>query len=91
MTLAGHRASGIITVATSAVAAPAESSDRYSSTVPFCARVEQVRQFRVLDEAWEPGSEQLTPTMKLRRRVIDKLYASTIEELYAAEPLRPTA
>jgi long-subunit acyl-CoA synthetase (AMP-forming) len=46
------------------------------------ARVEQVKAFKILGEFWAPGSEQLTPTMKLKRRVIDKLYADTIEALY---------
>ncbi|MHB8690053.1 MAG: AMP-dependent synthetase/ligase [Solirubrobacteraceae bacterium] len=47
------------------------------------ARVEQVKAFRILGEFWAPGGDQLTPTMKLKRRVIDKLYADAIEGLYS--------
>jgi long-chain acyl-CoA synthetase len=48
------------------------------------ARVEQIKAFHVVPEYWQPGTDQLTPTMKLKRRVIDKLYAKTIDGLYAA-------
>ncbi|MBB2914557.1 long-chain acyl-CoA synthetase [Streptosporangium becharense] len=47
------------------------------------SRPEQVKAFRVLDHAWSPGSGELTPTLKLRRRVIEQRYADVIEELYA--------
>jgi long-subunit acyl-CoA synthetase (AMP-forming) len=46
------------------------------------SRVEQVRRWRVLGVDWLPDSEELTPTMKLKRRVIADKYAATIEELY---------
>ena len=46
------------------------------------ARVEQVKRYRVLDGDWMPGGAELTPTMKLRRRAIDDLYADEIEALY---------
>ncbi len=47
------------------------------------SRPEQVKAFRVLDRAWGPESGELTPTLKLRRRVIEQRYADVIEELYA--------
>ena len=47
------------------------------------ARVEQVKKFKLLDEDWQPGGEELTPTMKLKRKPIHAKYASEIEELYA--------
>ena len=46
------------------------------------ARVEQVKQFAVIDDQWEPGSELLTPTLKLKRRAIAARYAGEIENLY---------
>ncbi|AEF39182.1 AMP-dependent synthetase/ligase [Hoyosella subflava] len=46
------------------------------------SRVEQIKRYSVLSEYWEPGSEMLTPTMKLRRKPIDALYAAEIEALY---------
>jgi long-chain acyl-CoA synthetase len=45
------------------------------------ARVEQIKKFAVLDAEWLPGHE-LTPTMKLRRRMIDDKYSGVIEGLY---------
>lgn len=54
---------------------------------PLFSHVEQIKQFRLLDAVWEPvkpdGSEgELTPTMKLKRRVIQAKYAPVIEEIY---------
>ncbi|WP_033295904.1 AMP-dependent synthetase/ligase [Amycolatopsis jejuensis] len=46
------------------------------------SRVEQVKYFRVLPDSWVPGSEELTPTGKLRRRAIAAKYADEIEALY---------
>ena len=47
------------------------------------ARVEQIKRFKVLEGEWVPGGEELTPTMKLKRRPIDAKYAAEIEALYA--------
>ncbi len=47
------------------------------------ARVEQVKRFRVLPVDWIPGGDELTPTMKLKRRPIERKYAAEIEALYA--------
>jgi long-chain acyl-CoA synthetase len=46
------------------------------------ARVEQVKKFAILDRAWVPGSEEVTQTMKLKRRAITARYAEQIESLY---------
>ena len=47
------------------------------------ARVEQIKKFKVLPAEWQPGAEELTPTMKLKRKPIHAKYAKEIEELYA--------
>jgi long-chain acyl-CoA synthetase len=47
------------------------------------ARVEQIKRFTILPNDWEPGGEELTPTMKLKRRPIAERYAAQIEALYA--------
>ena len=47
------------------------------------ARVEQIRKFKILDEEWQPGGDELTPTMKLKRKPIHEKYAEGIEALYA--------
>jgi long-subunit acyl-CoA synthetase (AMP-forming) len=44
---------------------------------------EQVKKYTVLPEAWLPDSEELTPTVKLKRRSIHAKYADVIEALYA--------
>jgi long-subunit acyl-CoA synthetase (AMP-forming) len=46
------------------------------------ARVEQVKRFVVLPADWEPGGDELTPTMKLKRKPIAEKYARQIETLY---------
>ncbi|BBU23013.1 fatty acid--CoA ligase FadD11 [Mycobacterium xenopi] len=50
------------------------------------SRVEQIKRFRVLPTVWEPGGEEMTLTMKLKRRPIAEKYAAEIEELYAEQP-----
>ena len=47
------------------------------------ARVEGIKRFRVLPTDWQPSGEELTPTMKLKRRPIEEKYAEEIEALYA--------
>ena len=49
------------------------------------SRVEQIKRFRILPHFWEPGGDEMTLTMKLKRRPISDKYADEIEELYAAE------
>ncbi|ORB72936.1 fatty acid--CoA ligase FadD11 [Mycobacterium scrofulaceum] len=49
------------------------------------SRVEQIKRFRILPSLWEPGGDEITLTMKLKRKPIMTKYASEIEELYAPE------
>jgi long-chain acyl-CoA synthetase len=44
---------------------------------------EQIKKFTVLPVVWLPDSDELTPTAKLKRRVINTKYANDIEDLYA--------
>lgn len=46
------------------------------------SRVEQVKKFSIVPTWWLPGSEELTPTLKVRRRPINAKYAAEIEALY---------
>jgi long-subunit acyl-CoA synthetase (AMP-forming) len=48
------------------------------------ARVEQIKKFTILPTDWEPGGEELTPTMKLKRKPISQKYAGEIEALYSS-------
>jgi long-chain acyl-CoA synthetase len=47
------------------------------------ARVQQVKKWRLLPVEWTAESEELTPTMKLKRRVVHAKYADVIDILYA--------
>ncbi|OBH97940.1 fatty acid--CoA ligase FadD11 [Mycobacterium sp. E2733] len=49
------------------------------------SRVEQIKRFRIVPSLWEPGGDEITLTMKLKRKPIMAKYASEIEELYAPE------
>jgi long-subunit acyl-CoA synthetase (AMP-forming) len=46
------------------------------------SRVEQVKRFAVLASEWLPGGDELTPTMKLKRKPIHEKYSAAIERLY---------
>jgi long-subunit acyl-CoA synthetase (AMP-forming) len=56
------------------------------------SRVEQIRRYTILPVFWEPGGDEITPTMKLKRAPIAAKYADVIESLYATpgqpEPAR---
>jgi len=47
------------------------------------ARVEQVKKFTLVRGDWAPGGDELTPTMKLKRKPIGEKYADAIEAMYA--------
>ena len=47
------------------------------------SRVEQVKRFHLVAGDWAPGGDELTPTMKLKRKPIDAKYQDVIDELYA--------
>src|SRR3954470_6993451 len=47
------------------------------------ARVEQIKKFHLVEGDWEPGGDELTPTMKLKRRPIAEKYADQIAALYS--------
>jgi long-chain acyl-CoA synthetase len=49
------------------------------------ARFESLKRFRVVAEEWTQDSGELTPSMKLKRRVITERYAALIDEFYADE------
>ena len=54
----------------------AEANRRFS-------HAEQVKRFVLLGEEWLPDSDELTPTMKLKRRGILAKYSDEIERIYA--------
>jgi long-chain acyl-CoA synthetase len=46
------------------------------------SRIEQVKRYEVLPVEWTAESEELTPTLKLRRRIIHAKYTDRIDSLY---------
>ncbi len=47
------------------------------------SRVEQIKKLTIVSGDWLPGGDELTPTMKLKRRPIAGKYAAEIEAMYA--------
>jgi long-chain acyl-CoA synthetase len=47
------------------------------------SQVEKIKKFVVLSQEWLPDSEELTPTMKLKRRGVHTKYTDEIESMYA--------
>ncbi len=50
------------------------------------SRIEQVKRFTILPTEWTADSEELTPTLKLKRRVVYARYGHEIEGMYAEPP-----
>jgi len=49
------------------------------------ANFETIKRFRVVADEWTQDSGELTPSMKIKRRVLTAQYAAAIAELYADE------
>jgi long-subunit acyl-CoA synthetase (AMP-forming) len=62
------------------VAAVQEAVDAANARL---SRVEQIKRFTLVEGDWLPGGEELTPTMKLKRRPIGDKYADAIAAMYA--------
>jgi len=46
------------------------------------ARVEQIRKFKLLEAEWTQQTGELTPSLKVKRRIINEKYSKEIEEMY---------
>lgn len=61
-----------------------EKYDREVETAnKFFAKWEQVKRYKLLGNSWSVETGELTPTMKLKRKVIYKKYGSEIEGIYS--------
>ena len=56
-----------------------EQIDKANSKV---ANVQQIKKFTILEEEWTDTSGELTPTLKLKRNVINETYKDKIEAMY---------
>ncbi len=61
------------------IAAVQQGVDRANSRL---ARVEQIKKFTIVSGDWLPGGDELTPTMKLKRKPIAAKYAEAIDAMY---------
>ncbi len=59
-----------------------EQVDEANSKV---AQVQQIKKFVILDNEWTDTSGELTPTLKLKRNVINEKYNEQIESMYEGE------
>jgi len=59
---------------------------KYQSIVdeinPNFSHIEQIKKFKLLVNEWTPESGELTPTMKIKRKVINERYNKEIESIY---------
>ncbi|KAA8889121.1 long-chain fatty acid--CoA ligase [Nocardia colli] len=49
------------------------------------SRVEQIKRFTIIGAVWEPGGDELTPKMSLKRTPIARKYAAEVAALYAKD------
>ena len=81
------RARGLSDASASALAASDEVQALVAQAIDeansHLSRVEQVKRFTILATDWPPDSDELTPTMKLKRTPVARKYASEIEALYS--------
>ena len=61
---------------------PAHASPRGAESF---ARYEQIRKFALLPRELSVEGGELTPTLKVKRKVVDTKYVALLEALYAGE------
>jgi long-chain acyl-CoA synthetase len=60
----------------------AEVSGAVAAVNERLARVQQVKRWELLPVEWTAETEELTPTLKLRRRIVHAKYADVLDTLY---------
>jgi long-chain acyl-CoA synthetase len=55
------------------------------------SRYEQIKRFTILPRDFTMDDDELTPTLKLKRRVVADHFAAALDELYAGETLNEAA
>ncbi|HEV2140051.1 MAG TPA: AMP-binding protein [Candidatus Dormibacteraeota bacterium] len=72
-------------------AVQAEIQKAVDETNRHVSNVEGVKRFTILPADWTPETDELTPTLKLKRRVISQKFADSIEGMYSREERTPAA
>ena len=62
------------------LAAVTDAVDRANQRL---SKVEQIKKFKLLPAIWLPDTDELTPTMKLKRKPIAAKYEAEIDAMYA--------
>ena len=78
----GIEASSLAQLATDPVILAAVA-DAVATANSRLARVQQVKTWQLLPVEWTADTEELTPTLKLKRRIVHGKYADVIDTLYA--------
>ncbi|MFT5430948.1 MAG: long-chain acyl-CoA synthetase [Myxococcota bacterium] len=52
------------------------------------ARYQTVKKFEILDHAWSVETDELTPTLKVKRNVVNEKYQAKIDAFYAVPAVR---
>ena len=50
---------------------------------PNFSHIEQIKKFELLSKEWTVDTDELTPTMKIKRRVITEKYKDIIAKIYS--------
>ena len=58
-------------------------ADAVATANSHLARVQQVKKWQLLPVEWTADTEELTPTLKIKRRIVHAKYADVIDSLYA--------
>ena len=69
----------------------AEVQKAVDDTNRHVSQVESVKRFTILPADWTPETDELTPTLKLKRRVISQKFADAIEDMYTRDVRSPAA
>jgi len=48
-------------------------------------QVERIKRFRLVKEEWSPSTGEMSPTLKLKRKIIQEKYIEIIQDIYSVD------